>query len=218
MSDLLEEYKSYYSVRAERYAGNPNYKNSYQAEKNLSDAMQSCAELGEFRHKIGNLNQLCAVALIKDKYLIEQAFYREMKEDVRVRVADRVLEKVDGIDEVFNLISMVNDVETKVMIEISMDEANRLFHYMWNFIDLSEVYAEADVPDEYKARMQKYAEEYRQILRDSLQSLIENNSHWQGDWKHEPDVVTEHRHRRLLPFSDEHIAEQLVKYKKILNL
>ena len=33
MSDLLQEYKEYYAVRAKRYANNPNYKNSYEAEK-----------------------------------------------------------------------------------------------------------------------------------------------------------------------------------------
>lgn len=40
MSDLLQEYKDYYRVRADRYAKNNNYKNSYEAEKNLSEAMQ----------------------------------------------------------------------------------------------------------------------------------------------------------------------------------
>lgn len=30
---ILEEYKAYYHVRAERYANNPNYKYSYEAEK-----------------------------------------------------------------------------------------------------------------------------------------------------------------------------------------
>ena len=34
--NIFEDYKDYYRARAERYAGNPNYKNSYEAEKNIN--------------------------------------------------------------------------------------------------------------------------------------------------------------------------------------
>ena len=52
--NIFEEYKAYYRTRAERFANNPNYKNSYEAEKNLADAFLSCTEMEEFRTKIGN--------------------------------------------------------------------------------------------------------------------------------------------------------------------
>ena len=60
-ASLLDEYKAYYSVKAERYADSPNYKHSDKAEKTLSEAMQSCSELSDFKEKMGNLNEKCAV-------------------------------------------------------------------------------------------------------------------------------------------------------------
>ena len=46
MSDnLLEEYKAYYSTRAERFEGNPKYPKSYAAEKKMADIMNSCSTL-----------------------------------------------------------------------------------------------------------------------------------------------------------------------------
>ncbi|MBU0489530.1 MAG: hypothetical protein KKD31_16425, partial [Bacteroidetes bacterium] len=126
MSDsLLQEYKDYYRVRAERYANNPNYKHSYEAEQTLSGAMQSCNELIEFKDKMGNLNEKCANALIKDKYIMDQAFFNEMLETVRVLASNRILEKVDNYEKVLDLITMVTDEENTNSIEISMDEAHR---------------------------------------------------------------------------------------------
>jgi len=118
MSDsFLEEYKAYYNVRAERYANNPNYKHSYEAERNLSEAMQSCNELKEFKDKIGNLNEKCANALIKDKHLMRKAFYDDLKETVRVKAVDRILEKEPGCQTALDLATMVSEEENKGSIE-----------------------------------------------------------------------------------------------------
>ncbi|MGA2298334.1 MAG: hypothetical protein ABSG15_12370, partial [FCB group bacterium] len=196
---------------------NPNYRNSYEAEKNLRDAFLSCNEMEEFRTKIGNLNHKCANALTKDKYLMEQAFYNDLKEIVRVHASNRILEKVDTFDNVMDLITMVNEEENKCMIEITMDEANRQFHYDWGLIDNVEIYESAVVPDEYKQDMMEAANSNKESIKENVARLEENNSHWQENWKLTPDIITEHHHRRLLPYKDEHVAEQLKKYKSITN-
>jgi hypothetical protein len=171
----------------------------------------------EFRTKIGNLNHKCANALTKDKYLMEQAFYNDLKEIVRVHASNRILEKVDTFDNVMDLITMVNEEENKCMIEITMDEANRQFHYDWGLIDNVEIYESAVVPDEYKQDMMEAANSNKESIKENVARLEENNSHWQENWKLTPDIITEHHHRRLLPYKDEHVAEQLKKYKSITN-
>lgn len=217
MSDLLQEYKDYYRVRAERYADNPKYKNSYEAEKKLSDAMQGCSVLEEFKDRLGNLNQLCAVALTKDKYLMEKAFFDEFQEKIRVKAADQILAKADEYKEVFDLIQMVTETEGRVMTEISMDEANRLFHYMWMFLDRIEIYSQAEVPSQYAGEMKETVDYYIQSIRDAVKDMHEQNHLYDPTWKHDPDVNTEYRHRRLLPYKDEHISEMLTRYKQIIN-
>jgi len=217
MSDLLQEYKDYYRVRADRYAGNKNYQNSYKAEQSLSEAMQGCNELGEFRDRIGNLNQLCAVALIKDKNIMENAFYKEFQEVVRAAVSERILEKADEYTEVFDLINMVNTEETRGMREISLDEANRIFHYCWMLLDRIEIHSEAIVPPGYQSDMKKTADYYVDSIREVVKNMEEQMNLLDPDWRHNPDVITEYRHRRLLPYKNEHISEQLTKYKHITN-
>lgn len=214
---LLEDYKAYYLTRAEKYAGNPNFINYYEAEKRLSDAMQSCSTLEEFKDKIGDLNERCAMELTKDQYILEKKHFEKHKEDVRVLLSNRVLEKTDACSNVNELITMVTEEAAKNMIEITCDEANRFYLTYWNAVDKAEVYANAVVPDKYKAGMQKYAEETRQIARDLAKSQEEMVRHYNKEWQLNPDVIMEHRHRRLFAYSDEHIQEQLARFKKILN-
>lgn len=218
MSDLLQDYKEYYRVRAERYAENPNYKNSYEAEKNLSDAMQSCAEMGEFGNRLGNLNQLCAIALTKDKNLMEKAICEELNEPIRAAIPERILEKADQFTEVFNLINMVNEENTRGMREISLDEANRIFHHCWMMLDRIETYSEAVVPAAYQADMKSSAAYYRDRILELIKEMEQQMQMLDPAWKHNPDIVKEYRHRRLLPYRDEHIDEQLSKYKTIANI
>jgi len=215
--NLLQEYKEYYSVRAERYAGNPNYANSYLAEKNLSDAMQSCSTLAEFKDKIGDLNERCAVALVKDEALIEKAHFEKHKEDVRKKTCLEVLERVDSCKTALDVASMVIEVSNKNSIEISMDEAHRLFQDDWDLHDNYLIYSQAVVPDKYKQSMQKSAEDMKNSMLESVNFVEKNNQEWQAGWRLIPEKNTEYRHRRLLPYRDEHIAEKLASYKTIVN-
>ena len=218
MSDnFLQEYKDYYAVRARKYEDNPNYQNSYEAEKKLSDAMQSCNTLEEFKDKIGNLNELCAIALVKDESLMEKAHFKKHQETVRVKASERILEKVDEYTEVFELISMISEVTNKNSIEISMDESHREFMGDWNLLDTITIYENAEVPNKYKNSMQKTVQETKASIIKGVEGLEKNNHEWQSDWKIIPEINMEERHKRLIPYSDENILEQLSKYKSIIN-
>jgi hypothetical protein len=218
MSDnLLEEYKAYYAARAERFANNPKYKNSYEAEKILSGTMQSCSVLEEFKDKIGNKNELCANALLKDEYLIEKAFFEKHKEDIRKLAGERILSKIDQFTNSLDLAAMVVEEHNKNNIEISMDESHRLLAYDWFLVDLAEIYENAEVPDKYKNEMQTGAKEIRESIVKNVESIEKNNHAWEAGWKLKPDMIMEYRHKRLLPYSDEHIMEQTLKFKSIVN-
>jgi len=216
-NNLLDEYKAYYATRAEIYANNPNYKFSYEAEKDLSDAIQTCTELEEFKNNIGNKNELCAVALIKDEALIEKTFFEKYKEEIRKLGPLRISEKADLYDNVMDLVGMVNEESTKNSIEISMDEANRQLMYDWDLIDTIEIYSNAEVPSEYKKDMQNAVDEAEKSLNENVTDLEKNNASWQDGWRLNPDAILEYRHIRHLPYSEEHIKEQLSQYKSIIN-
>ncbi len=84
MADYLEEYKTYHRLRMQRYQNNPEYKNSYESEKAIYEAIASCNTLEEFKDKLGNLNEKNALALIIDEYSIRLKHYEEIKEPIRV--------------------------------------------------------------------------------------------------------------------------------------
>ena len=214
---LLEEYKEYYRVRASRFANNPHYENSFAAETELSNAMQSCDELVQFKDRIGNLNEKCANALVKDEYLIEQAWFNKHEEKIRVLAADRIIARVDDMQNVQDLVTMVGEISNEVSILISMDEANRQFQYDWGEMDKAEIYENAEVPSEYRDKLKSWAEEIRDNIVKGVGELEKENSKWQDGWRYTPEINLEHRHRRLLAYSDEHIKERLAEYRKLVN-
>lgn len=214
----LQEYKEYYRVRAERYADNPNYKNSYQAEKALNDLMQSANDFESIKTQMLSLSHKCVMALSKDKYIMEEAFFTELQEDVRVKISKNVLEKIDNYDKDVNeLIDFVNTTEEKGMREVVEDESCRVFHDVWWQIDDVIIYENAVVPDKYKADLQEWAQQTRESIIDSVENKIEYNKYFNSNWEYNPDLIWEHRHRRLLTYSDENVAEQLTKYKQIIK-
>lgn len=218
MSDpLWEEYQAYYRTRAERYAENPRYANTYRAEKNLSDLVQSCEEPQDFKDRLGNLNELCANALIKDECLMEKSHFEKHQEHIRIQSAVTILEKVDDFTQVMDLITMVTNVIQQNGIAVSLDEANRQFIYDWDYIDRAEIYAKAEVPDKYKSDMQESAAQMRRAIAESVRNLTADLQHWHQGWKINPEVNMEYRHRRLLPFTDDQIREQLAKFNAIIN-
>ena len=217
MDDILQEYKDYYRVRADRYKENPNYKNSFVAESNLSDVMQSCNELIEFKDKMGDLNEKCANAYIKDTHLMEKAFYEKHKEVVRILAATRILEKIDDCKNATECGMLVVDEMNKNSLEISMDEWHREFQSDWKQMDQIEIYENAVVPSNYKSAMEKTASDIKARLIENLQSVEKEAQKFQPDFKLVPEKNKEHRHRRLIPYSDEHLDEQLAKYKSLLN-
>ncbi|HYG49719.1 MAG TPA: hypothetical protein VD905_02400 [Flavobacteriales bacterium] len=217
MPDYLKDYVDYYRVRMNRYEHDPDYKNSYQSEKAIYEAIAGCNELKQFRERLGNLNGLNAVALSRDEYKIRYNHYRDIKETIRAKGPERILARADQYNEVFNLMTMIGEEENKNMIEISMDDVS-LLRNAWFLIDQIEIYETAEVPSNYKMQRQQYANELKANLKESYDNHTSEMRKWQPDWTFNPELVWEERHRRLFPYSDEHIHEKINQYKSILNL
>jgi hypothetical protein len=216
-NNLLNEYKQYYAIRAERYANNENYKYSYEAEKKLSEAMQSSQSLEDFKNKMGNLNELCANALVKDETLMEKAFYEKHKENVRILDAERILQKVDSCSNATDLGIMITEETNKNSMEITSDEAHRVLVDDWFLLDKLEIYENAEVPSEYKSEMKQIASDIRNSIIENARSVEEDMQAWENRWRLKPEILLEYRHKRLFPYEDKHIEEQIARYKSIIN-
>ena len=113
---------------------------------------------------------------------------------------------------------MVNEESSKNSIEISLDEAHQFFVWEWEMLDLIDVYSNAEVPSKYRSSMQERAQEIRKSISEGAATLTRDMQRYRQDWKPDPRMMKEYRHRRLLPYSDEQIDEHIAKYKSLLNL
>lgn len=215
MSQLLDEYKAYYAARAQRYAGNPAYRHSHAAESALSEAMQSCNALEEFKDKIGDLNERAAIALIKDEHLQEQAHFDRHQEPIRKQVADKVLSQADAWSNVTEAITAVQEITQAASLQISADEAHRDFLHAWDQLDDLRAYQNAEVPEEYKGDMARSADEIRRSVADRAHRTEADMQKFVPDFRLQSERMNEARHRRLVPYADSDMQDQLHLYQQI---
>ena len=216
MSNLLQEYKDYYRVRYERYKDDPDYPNIAANEKKIHEAMESCNELEEFRDKLGNLNELNAVCLVKDQEQMRLNHFQEMKEDVRALAPKRILTRAANATTPDEIITISMEETNKNSIEISMDEAVREFHD-WKLLEDLEIYETAEIPDKWKSDYAEYASDCRKRIKERFTDLEKNNESWEAGWKLNLDLNLEPRHRRLLPYPDEEVTSRLQTAKEIYS-
>jgi hypothetical protein len=216
MLNYLEEYKAYYKARAKRYAGNPNFPFTAVAEKNLCDAMLACNDLGEFKTRLGNLNELCAVALTKDSYTLRLKHYKEIEEKIRALGPERIMAKADNFSNSADLITMVNEEENKNSIEIAMDHISP-FDGDWFLLERLEIYERAEVPEKWKSKMAESAEDIRKSLRNNFTTTTSDMQKWQAGWKLNLELINETRHRRQIPFPDSEVKMRVDQYQNIVK-
>lgn len=216
-NNILEEYRLYYAARSEKYKNNPAYANSYEAEKRLSDAMQACNSLEDFKDDAVKLGKACAIALVKDENLLEKKYYEKHQEIFRVKASEQILEKIDSCETLLDISTIVAEENNKTSVEVSMDDSHRKIIDDWDLIDEIEIYENAVVPDKYKSKMVGMAADIKKSLIEGVIMLEENNEPWQSGWKLIPEKALEYRHLRLLPFLKTHVEEQIAKYKSIIN-
>jgi hypothetical protein len=216
MTDYLKAYQEYYRVRMERYENDTDFPDSYHSEKAIYEAIAGCGELGDFKERLGNLNELNAVAYVRDKQRIYHKHYESMQETVRAQTPRRIIEKAPQYEKVLDLIEMVNNEEARGMNEINADSVSPFDN--WVLLEHHEVYSTAEVPSAYKSKYQNYAQEDITESKVRLKDAEDNLNLYVPGWKFNKELPKEFRHRRKFPVSDSAFDERLKQFIQFTNL
>lgn len=216
MDDLLQEYKDYYRARVKRYTSSSKYPHTRHAEEALCGAMEGCQTLEEFKDRIGDKNEKVAVALVKDQETIRKEGYHQLQEPIRAKASERILAQADQANTAQEIITLVMEETNKNSVEISMDEAVRVFND-WKVLEDHRISTEAEVPDKWKAKQQQSAQDAAMSVMHTYEDLEKNNDSWESGWKMNFDLINEPRHRRFLPVPDEVVQARIQQTKNILG-
>lgn len=217
MDTRHKEYTEYYKSRMLKYEGNPMYDNSYKTEKDLYEAIANSSSLEEFRKELNekNLAVKNAIALVKDKETARKKHFEEIKEFIRLKAPSRILEILDSIQTETELIQKSNEIESEVSIEISVDLFTDIFYSDFPMLENIEVWQTAEVPEEWKQDLNNYIKEAFVQGRETWEKeIIPNARNWKPDWTFDFDLISEERHRRLIPVSNETTEKRIGQFKK----
>jgi hypothetical protein len=217
MDQRLKDYIEYYRSRMRKYENNPVFTNSFASEKHIFEAISSCETLDEFKTKLedGNLLLKNAVALTKDQEIARKELYENIKEFVRKKAPDQILEMLADVETVNDLTKKANEIGAKVSIEISIDQMTSYFYYDFTALENMEVWENAEIPEEWHKEIHKeWVQETIEEGRKIWQNTILPESHkWSRDWKFNFDLIWEDRHRRLIPVPDETVGKRIEQFK-----
>lgn len=214
----MEEYRAYYDARAERYAGNPYRRHSYEAECKLRDLFYKYDTFEEMTSEAVPLSQACAFAAWRDQYEMESQYYESVQEPVRKKGADQILAQLDDNADLTGTMSKITDITNDNSVEITADEGSgKALLDNWSRLDDIEAHLNAEVPNMYKGEMASRAEKIRQELRDTVQDTEKTLGDWQNGWRLRPDTALEPRYRSLIPYSDDEVEQHLRTYKEITH-
>jgi len=217
MDQRHQEYIKYYRSRMLKYENNPLYKNSFETEKSLYNAISNSENLDEFGKKIeeNNLAVKNAIALVKDQETARKKHLEELKEYVRLKAPLRILEIIDSMESDMELVETVSKIEADVNIEISIDLMTDYFYNDFLSLEEIEVYKSAEVPKKWQNEINhEYPQEMISLGRESWTNDVMPSAHnWDPQWRFDFDLIWEERHRRLIPVSDEVVRERIGQFK-----
>lgn len=218
MDNLLDDYKAYYKVRMERYENDPLYLNSYQSEKALYDAMNSCSELSEFKEKIGDLNIKNAIALVKDQETARLNHFNLLEEKVRALAPGWILEKIDSASDANGVVTISSEMEQKASVAITLDG---FIDFIWldiiPLLESLEVTKKADIPAKYENDRQAEINDIENSIRQRLSDTISEARNWDPNWLLNLNLVYEHRHRKKIPLSGQILEKRLTELKSFTH-
>lgn len=220
MDKILEDYKAYYLTRSKRYANNPHFKRSAQAEKNLSDAMQACSSMNDAMGggEMAKLAQLCATALLLDQSQYRNEVYTELKETIRAKGHANLLSKCSSIDNTTDLVRESTEILLNNSKEISED-LGTVSYFKSSLSKLEEIeeYENAEVPSGYQDEMKRGAARSKEELKNSLATSQEEFRKYHPNYQFNWDILWEDRHRRMIPLPDDILTKRINQIKNIIQ-
>lgn len=221
----LEEYRAYYDARAERYANNPKKKHSYEAECKIRDLFYKYDSLEEIKEHFGSLNIECAFAKWRDQYEMESEYYESVQDPVRKKCADQILAELENYPKtglsnssIIDMSTIIGKITDQNNIDVFYDESGgKALLEEWINIDEIDVDMNAVMPQRYKREFQNRADILKKEMIERAGYKESNFQTWTQGKHLDAELVWEPRYRRLMPFSDADIKENMAKYREFIK-
>ena len=217
MEQRLQEYVEYYRVRAGRVAANPLYPESARTEGALLEAFESSATVEEAGAKVeaGGLPAANARALVRDQEQARAELYDRLEEPVRAAVSRRVLSAVEGIEDPVELANAASRARTEAQQTVLVDELVRSFEADVLILERLAVLREAEVPAGWRSELdQEAADLLSSTAAVWAEARYPEARRWDPQWTFRPELVSEPRHRRRLPFADPYLERLLEEHRR----
>lgn len=220
MEQRHQEYIDYYRTRLRKYENNSLYKNSYESEKALLDAIAACEKLEDFKAACDKdkLPFKNAVALMRDQETAWEKHYLEIKETIRAHGSREILNYLDEANDLPALIARINELRQKNSNEVSIDGFTDHFYSAFTALENVEVWERAEVPSRWKSEMKENIKESIKSSREVYRSeTLPSARMYDPNYHFDYDLVWEDRHRRLIPVKDETIKRRLEQFKSLIE-
>lgn len=217
MDQRQKEYAEYYYARMKRYEGNPMYKNSYETEKALYELMRDAKTKEEYQKKFfgEKLNIKNAIALAKDRETARLKHYQEIKEPIRARGCQEILDVVDSFETEAEITTEIPKLQQKNSIAISVDGFADYFFSDFPVLETLEVARRAEVPSRWKSEKEDYIKDtIAKGKQDWQEQIIPNARQWDPGWKFDYSLIREERHRRKIPVPDSVVERRLKEHQE----
>ncbi|HMC99041.1 MAG TPA: hypothetical protein VKH37_02780, partial [Ferruginibacter sp.] len=149
-----------------------------------------------------------------DQENYRKKIFDESKEFIRAKAPAAILEKIDSMTSDMDLVNMINNVMQENSIEITVDQFTNFFYADFVAMENIEVYQQASVPEEWRATIDRYAAD---TLADGKKLWQEHQlpdaRNWKPGWTFSYELLTEDRHRRLIPVNDEELEKKISLHK-----
>jgi hypothetical protein len=217
------DYVSYYEARARRYAGDPLYPRSAEAERRLYEAIRGCARLEDFRTVVETQKPelACAVARTLDQAAARAEQFRALAEPVRARGPEEILAAAAGAADVVQLVSLVGEIMTRNSLAITVDEFVDRFGGDFKILEDIEVDTAIvdQVPGEWKPELAEGIADNLDRGRQHYQKHTRPQAQkWAAGWELDHAQVWEERHRRKIPEPDAVVARRIEQHRRYLGM
>ena len=219
MDNRHADYSAYYEARMKRFAGNPAYARSYQAEQVLYQAISGDGGMEGFRTIMerDHPEVQCAIALVKDQESARLEHFQKLEETIRAKGPQRILAEIDKATTALDVANAVSKIEQEIGILISVDLFTGGFY--GDFEMLENLAVMDAIKDEVPA-------EWRQEIKDNISETLAkqkafyanttraNNRNYKADWDYDYELVWQTRHRRQIPFADAIVTRRIAEHKR----
>lgn len=223
MDTILEDYKTYYQCRMQRYQNEPWFAQSYRSEKDLYDCIASTSTMDELMQtKAATLKDLSVkngIALVTDQATCRLQFYITEKEFIKAKGQQEILDAINNATDAMQIVSIVSEIQTRSDLEVMIDNLwpNHFFTSAILSLENIETEKKAIVPDMWKTTMQKHEADSKKLFHDGTASFLTAIRNYIPAWQWDYELLWQHRHRKKCPLNDAVIKQRIEEHKAMVG-